>query len=71
MDLSCDYAPKQMPQEGTVTEERTAISPRLHTSNIASITSSLGGVGQNIALAIHRASHDSTAKLCSWVADDL
>lgn len=44
----------------------------MHTSNPASITSTLGGVGHNVALAIHRAGAGKlNVRLCSFVADDL
>ena len=47
------------------------ISPQLHTSNIATISPSLGGVGHNVALAIHRAGGNIPVRLCSSVVDDL
>ena len=43
--------------------------PQLHTSNPASITQTLGGVGQNVATALHHLG--SSLRLCSSVADDV
>ena len=60
VDLSCDFV-----------DDTKQSSPRMHTSNPASIRQSIGGVGHNVALAAHRTSHDSTVKLCSMVGDDL
>lgn len=60
LDLSCDY---KGAQPGT---------PSLHTSNPASITQSVGGVGHNVALAAHRfGAGGVTVKLCSVVGDDV
>jgi len=68
IDLSCDYCPKG---EGTVSPS-TDVTPHMHTSNIATITPSLGGVGHNVALAAHRAiGQDTNVKLCSVVARDM
>lgn len=45
--------------------------PKLHTSNPAVIDSSLGGVGHNVALAIHRVGAEPTSvRLCSLIGDD-
>jgi pseudouridine-5'-phosphate glycosidase/pseudouridine kinase len=74
MDLSCDYAPHRETDseyEMEMTVSTTGISPQLHTSNIATINPSLGGVGHNVALAVHRAGGNIPVRLCSFVADDL
>ena len=60
VDLSCDFI-----------DDAKTLSPRLHTSNPASIRQSIGGVGNNVALAAHRASQSSPVKLCSLVGDDM
>lgn len=54
VDFSCDY---------------DGLAPRLHTSNPASITQTVGGVGYNVALAVHLVG--GSVHLCSIVADDL
>jgi pseudouridine-5'-phosphate glycosidase/pseudouridine kinase len=65
VDLSCDYSPGPK-----VTE--VAHSPVLHTSNPAIISTNLGGVGHNVALAAQRAGGDKlNVRLCSYVADDM
>jgi pseudouridine-5'-phosphate glycosidase/pseudouridine kinase len=61
VDLSCDY---------------TSLSggdgqPKAHTSNPASISQSIGGVGHNVALAAHRASRQAQVKFSSMVGDDM
>ncbi|KAK2593906.1 hypothetical protein QQS21_008368 [Conoideocrella luteorostrata] len=61
VDLSCDYT-KSKAEDG---------SPQLHTSNPASISQSIGGVGHNVALAAHLASSQIKVKLCSMVGDDI
>ncbi|KAH9215532.1 Indigoidine synthase A like protein-domain-containing protein [Leptodontidium sp. 2 PMI_412] len=66
VDLSCDYTP--LKEAGAKT---TSGSPQLHTSNIATIVPSIGGVGHNVALAAHLASGDASVQLRSFVADDL
>ena len=59
-DLSCDYCP---------TEGRSGlITPEPHTSNPATISQGLGGVGRNIATAVHYAG--VSVQLCSLVGDD-
>lgn len=63
IDLSCDYSPRDRMQ--------ACLSPQLHTSNIAAITESMGGVGHNVALAAQLAGGDTPVRLCSFVADDL
>lgn len=61
VDLSCDYT---KPSSGD-------LSPQLHTSNPASISQSVGGVGHNVALAAHLASRHTRVKFSSMVGDDL
>ena len=61
IDLSCDYLPANTPT--------ASHQPQLHTSNPASIRQSLGGVGQNIATALHYLK--TSVRLCSSVADDI
>ena len=64
VDLSCDFSPRYADKLAT-------LSPHMHTSNIAAITPSMGGVGHNVALAAKLSSEDGTVRLCSYVADDL
>lgn len=48
------------------------VSPQLHTSNIATISPSVGGVGHNVARAVQLAGGGAVSvRLCSYVADDL
>ena len=61
IDLSCDYVPTNTPAASHL--------PQRHTSNPASIRQSLGGVGQNIATALHYLK--TSVRLCSSVADDI
>lgn len=61
IDLSCDFVP-----DG---KRNRSISPQLHTSNLATITHSLGGVGQNIASALHYLG--ISVHLCSIVGNDI
>ncbi|KAG5930168.1 hypothetical protein E4U42_002720 [Claviceps africana] len=61
VDLSCDFT---KPKSGDG-------SPKFHTSNPASISQSVGGVGHNIALAAHRSSSRTRVKFCSIVGDDI
>lgn len=61
IDLSCDYVPANT--------STASHQPQLHTSNPASIRQSLGGVGQNIATALHYLK--TSVRLCSSVADDI
>ena len=61
IDLSCDYI--RPPSKDL------SIQPQLHTSNPASITQTLGGVGQNIATTLHYLG--SSPRLCSSVAADV
>jgi pseudouridine-5'-phosphate glycosidase/pseudouridine kinase len=74
MDLSCNYAPPLKARSGSesISIDDDSVSPQLHTSNIATISPSIGGVGHNVALAAHLAGGpDLSVKLCSFVADDL
>jgi pseudouridine-5'-phosphate glycosidase/pseudouridine kinase len=73
LDLSCDYTPKgKGPGDITYSKKKTFdVVPEMHTSNIATITQSVGGVGHNVALAAHRAGSGLTIRLHSAVADDL
>ena len=61
IDLSCDYLPTNTPA--------ASHQPQPHTSNPASVRQSLGGVGQNIATALHYLK--TSVRLCSSVADDI
>lgn len=61
IDLCCDYTPGLATQRSEV--------PQASTSNPALISQSLGGVGANLATAIHYLG--ASARLCSAVADDL
>jgi pseudouridine-5'-phosphate glycosidase/pseudouridine kinase len=70
VDLSCDYAPSRKSKGMLAAHKPTDVSPHMHTSNIATITPSIGGVGYNVALAAELASN-LVIKLCSFVADDL
>lgn len=65
IDLSCDYA---LSPGGPATGN-TVLKPALHTSNPASITQSLGGVGGNVARAAHLMG--ANVQLCSAVGKDL
>ena len=65
LDLNCDYA------GGIASGHGKAVSPELHTSNPATVTQSIGGVGHNIALAAHRISEPGKVRLCSMVGDDI
>lgn len=60
LDLSCDFIPQR--------RSRSHTSPHLQTSNPASICQALGGVGHNIATAIHYLGAD--VQLYSIVGDD-
>lgn len=60
VDLSCDFAPRSPSSSKT---------PQQHTSNPATITQTLGGVGHNVARAAHLMGAD--VRLCSAVGDDL
>ena len=61
IDLSCDFKPNMSPGVSQM--------PQAQTSNPASITQSLGGVGQNVAQAIHYLG--PSVQLCSVVGDDI
>lgn len=62
VDFSCDY---------TISDRSGGESPQLHTSNPASISQSIGGVGHNVALAALRACSQTRVKFCSMVGDDM
>ncbi|KAL8675081.1 MAG: hypothetical protein Q9168_000564 [Polycauliona sp. 1 TL-2023] len=59
VDLSCDFNPDK-----TV----SVTSPQPQTSNPARISQDIGGVGQNIATAIHYL--DTTVQFCSAIGND-
>lgn len=59
IDLSCDLDRNR----------ESSINPQLQTSNPATITQTLGGVGQNIATTLHYLG--TSVRLCSIVADDI
>ena len=61
IDLSCNYI--------RTPPENLSSQPKLHTSNPASITQTLGGVGQNIATALHYL--ESSPRLCTSIAADV
>ncbi|ESZ94635.1 hypothetical protein SBOR_4982 [Sclerotinia borealis F-4128] len=62
IDLSCDYTPRtNQPTGGS--------SPQMHTSNIAQIRSSIGGVGYNILRAAQLSSKEPV-NLYTFIADD-
>ncbi|KAL8697097.1 MAG: hypothetical protein Q9201_007313 [Fulgogasparrea decipioides] len=60
IDFSCDF----MYRRGA----NSPIAPLMYTSNPAKISQGLGGVGQNIATAIHCL--DTSVQLCSATGDD-
>jgi len=59
VDLSCEYDP---------ISSRSLVTPQLHTSNPARIFDSIGGVGRNVAVALHHMG--ANVRLCSAVGDD-
>lgn len=61
IDLACDFTP---PDQWSISG-----TPATYTSNPARISQSLGGVGQNIAAALHALG--SSVRLCSAVANDV
>ena len=61
IDLCCDY----LPPNNRITGDQ----PQHHTSNPASIRQNLGGVGQNVATALHYLG--TKVRLCSSIGDDL
>ena len=61
IDLSCDPVHQNEPTN--------SLEPQIHTSNPAVIAQSLGGVGQNIATALHYLK--VPVRLCSLIADDV
>ncbi|EPQ64392.1 Bgt-4130 [Blumeria graminis f. sp. tritici] len=64
IDSSCDLLP--IPGANS----NTNLQPTMHTSNVARIRNSIGGVGHNVAVAAHKVSGDQRIRLCSFVADD-
>ncbi|KAF7872634.1 hypothetical protein EAF04_003551 [Stromatinia cepivora] len=62
IDLSCDYTPRTNQSTG-------GSSPQMHTSNIARIRSSIGGVGYNVLRAAQLSSKEPVS-LCTFIADD-
>ncbi|CAK7271403.1 hypothetical protein SEPCBS119000_004586 [Sporothrix epigloea] len=67
LDLSCDYLGDG---DGS---ETTDPSPKLHTSNPASIVPTVGGVGHNVAHAAHAigSPRGVRVRLCSLVGEDI
>lgn len=61
IDSSCDFIGSE--------KVRNAVNPHLATSNPALITQNLGGVGHNIATALHYLG--TPTRLCSIVGDDV
>lgn len=61
IDSSCDFIGSE--------KIRSTVNPHLATSNPALITQNLGGVGQNIATALHYLG--TPTRLCSIVGDDV
>lgn len=69
IDSSCDHIPASK-EIGNI--EPKDLTPKLHTSNIASIATSVGGVGHNVTLAIHNTvGSRSMVRLGSLVGKDL
>ncbi|APA05457.1 hypothetical protein sscle_01g002270 [Sclerotinia sclerotiorum 1980 UF-70] len=62
IDLSCDYTPRTNQSTG-------GSSPQMHTSNIAKIRSSIGGVGYNVLRAAQLSSKGPVS-LYTFIADD-
>ena len=62
IDLSCDYTPSSTPKL------EASLTPQLYTSNPAKIMPSLGGVGQNVAAALHYLG--VSVRLCSAIGAD-
>ena len=60
VDYSCDFI--------SSSDAAASGTPQLHTSNPASITQSLGGVGQNVATALHYL--NARVRFCSVVGND-
>ncbi|MCJ1430662.1 hypothetical protein MMC27_000012 [Xylographa pallens] len=61
IDITCNYNPDRKSKNKSGT-------PEMHTSNPAIVTQSLGGVGQNVASALHYLR--TPLQFCSAVADD-
>lgn len=62
LDLSCDFAGASNASDHNL---------QLHTSNLAKIRQSIGGVGRNVALAAHKVRGGLTVRLCSMVGADM
>jgi pseudouridylate synthase / pseudouridine kinase len=61
IDLSCNFIDS--------TNSKNPVNLQMHTSNPATITQSLGGVGQNVATALHYLG--TPVLLCSAIGDDV
>ncbi|KAL8744041.1 MAG: hypothetical protein Q9190_003677 [Brigantiaea leucoxantha] len=61
IDLSCDLISREGANASPI--------PQLKTSNPASISQGLGGVGQNVATALHHLG--TSVRLCSIIGDDI
>lgn len=74
MDISCDYTPHAVNSSSSSTSLPTAsmtdITPHMKTSNIGTITETVGGVGHNVALAAHLVAGKLNVRLGSLVAAD-
>jgi len=62
LDTGCDFIPAAGSKDA---------SPQMHTSNLATIKPSIGGVGYNVALAAQSVTRNTAASLYTFVADDL
>lgn len=71
IDLSCDHSP-QTPHSGVFSDStQVALGGYIpKTSNIATITQSIGGVGHNVALAAQYVRGDLYVKLYSFIGND-
>lgn len=71
IDLSCDHSP-QSPHSGLISETtQVALGGYIpKTSNVATITQNIGGVGHNVALAAQYLRNDVYVKLHSFIGDD-
>ncbi len=61
IDVSCNFVPSD---DAVISSQ-----PRFHTSNPASISQNLGGVGHNVATALHYM--NSSVRLCTSIGDDI
>lgn len=74
IDLSCDYLPTTKTGDGgfAASTLSTNLTPRMHTSNVAVISPSIGGVGHNVALAAQLVTaKGSSVGLYSLIGEDL